>query len=621
MLNFSSSVTVLSVLEVLFLLVPVLLSVAFVTIAERKTMASMQRRLGPNTVGYYGLLQAFKKKSSFIRYYHTSTQNKLITNLSDLYTQKPQNNLAKSAIEEILNYRKTRFDIPLREYTDKKIITCSDISDKLKRLATPFFFIKKKGVELGKKAGIYTPSFFIYIKFINLGSPLCIQKTIRRRLTNSLLHSTIKGKGGELISVREFNTLSEDKLFKEWLCGFIDSEGTFFIKSENGGSSYRFNFQIGLHIDDSDVLHFINRKLGIGQVRNKRNEVIYTVCNQPDVVILINILSKYTLNTKKYFEFEDFKRAFELYTNSKKTPELKLAIKEIKDGMNKGRTNFYRPEKYEYRITPNWLQGFVEGDGSFFIRRIDYLPVFTIVQHSVDLELMNKIVDFLYDLLPTCDKEKISKTSIRISESIVTKGFSLLSKESSTLKGLYNKKSIANLLITRSDLIKCLIIPFFSSLTWHTKKLLDFEDFIWVFKLKDQGHHHSVKGKILIDSFLNQMNNNRLSTSGKSKGNRELLIKQAKLMLDGPSNYKIEEGKIWIISENKWLPNRKPISIVIRDIQGNFIERFPSVIAAMNFLNVSRYIINERLVDGKPFLWTNENKWVYVKKDLGVVDL
>ena len=49
----------ISILEVLFITVPVLLTVAFVTIAERKTMASMQRRLGPNIVGYYGLLQAF----------------------------------------------------------------------------------------------------------------------------------------------------------------------------------------------------------------------------------------------------------------------------------------------------------------------------------------------------------------------------------------------------------------------------------------------------------------------------------------------------------------------------------------------------------------------------------
>jgi NADH-ubiquinone oxidoreductase chain 1 len=50
---------IISIIEVLLVTVPVLLTVAFVTVAERKTMASMQRRLGPNIVGYYGLLQAF----------------------------------------------------------------------------------------------------------------------------------------------------------------------------------------------------------------------------------------------------------------------------------------------------------------------------------------------------------------------------------------------------------------------------------------------------------------------------------------------------------------------------------------------------------------------------------
>lgn len=54
-----SFITFISVIEVLVVIIPVLLTVAFVTIAERKTMASMQRRLGPNIVGYYGLLQAF----------------------------------------------------------------------------------------------------------------------------------------------------------------------------------------------------------------------------------------------------------------------------------------------------------------------------------------------------------------------------------------------------------------------------------------------------------------------------------------------------------------------------------------------------------------------------------
>ena len=50
---------IMSILEVLIVAVPVLLTVAFVTVAERKTMASMQRRLGPNIIGYYGFLQPF----------------------------------------------------------------------------------------------------------------------------------------------------------------------------------------------------------------------------------------------------------------------------------------------------------------------------------------------------------------------------------------------------------------------------------------------------------------------------------------------------------------------------------------------------------------------------------
>lgn len=48
-----------ALLEVLIVVVPVLLSVAFMTIIERKVLASMQRRVGPNAVGVYGVLQPF----------------------------------------------------------------------------------------------------------------------------------------------------------------------------------------------------------------------------------------------------------------------------------------------------------------------------------------------------------------------------------------------------------------------------------------------------------------------------------------------------------------------------------------------------------------------------------
>ena len=50
---------VYNLLEVLIVLVPILLAVAFMTIIERKVLAAMQRRVGPNKVGYYGVLQPF----------------------------------------------------------------------------------------------------------------------------------------------------------------------------------------------------------------------------------------------------------------------------------------------------------------------------------------------------------------------------------------------------------------------------------------------------------------------------------------------------------------------------------------------------------------------------------
>jgi len=43
--------------KILGLIVPLLLAVAFLTLAERKVMASMQRRKGPNVLGIFGLLQ------------------------------------------------------------------------------------------------------------------------------------------------------------------------------------------------------------------------------------------------------------------------------------------------------------------------------------------------------------------------------------------------------------------------------------------------------------------------------------------------------------------------------------------------------------------------------------
>ena len=47
------------ILKILAMVLPLLISIAYLTLIERKVIASMQRRKGPNVMGFFGLLQPF----------------------------------------------------------------------------------------------------------------------------------------------------------------------------------------------------------------------------------------------------------------------------------------------------------------------------------------------------------------------------------------------------------------------------------------------------------------------------------------------------------------------------------------------------------------------------------
>ena len=58
-LNSSIGILAITIAQTLAILVPLLIAVAYMTYAERKIMAAMQMRVGPNMVGPLGLLQPF----------------------------------------------------------------------------------------------------------------------------------------------------------------------------------------------------------------------------------------------------------------------------------------------------------------------------------------------------------------------------------------------------------------------------------------------------------------------------------------------------------------------------------------------------------------------------------
>lgn len=44
-------------IKIISVILPLLIAIAYMTLAERKVMAAIQRRKGPNIVGLFGLLQ------------------------------------------------------------------------------------------------------------------------------------------------------------------------------------------------------------------------------------------------------------------------------------------------------------------------------------------------------------------------------------------------------------------------------------------------------------------------------------------------------------------------------------------------------------------------------------
>lgn len=85
---------------------------------------------------------------------------------------------------------------------------------------------------------------------------------------------------------------TEMRNFYEWLGGFTDAEGSFYIVTSR---SCAFRFQINLHKDDISVLYYIHKTLGFGEVRSYHNFSSFTVTRLKDIALLLKIFSQYPL--------------------------------------------------------------------------------------------------------------------------------------------------------------------------------------------------------------------------------------------------------------------------------------------------------------------------------------
>ena len=130
-----------------------------------------------------------------------------------------------------------------------------------------------------------------------------------------------------------------------WLVGFIDGEGCFYVNITPSKTKVGFAVQINLsivqHIRDNSLLLNIHKFLGCGYIVQipEKARVNYLVAKLTDIIdIILPIFKKYPLQGTKNLNFLDFCEIVELIKNKDHlTSEGLEKIRKIKSGMNSGR--------------------------------------------------------------------------------------------------------------------------------------------------------------------------------------------------------------------------------------------------------------------------------------------
>jgi len=353
-------------------------------------------------------------------------------------------------------------------------------------------------------------------------------------------------------------TNQQDEVFINWFVGFSDGESNFTIilhKDSNGIiKNVAFRFLIELHVDDIDALNYIKSKLNLGNdISVYGSSCKFTVTHPKDIYKLIFIFDKYNLNTTKYLDYLDFKKAFILYQEErclssgsgfkyKKTLIHKLL--ELKGGMNSKRTNFNFPTDHKIIISGPWLLGLIEGEGSFCLDRTGFRTVFSMVLSEVQLPVFEKIKEYLENNLGF---DKYSMFKLKSSSVIAIK----------TGKARSNSKPLVGITVKNTNVLVNYFIPYLDKLTFITKKSKDFNDFKIISTAIYNGTYREDEIKSFILKLSYTMNNYRLSTNLEpEKVSSGLSIEEIDRILKArPTIIHLDDGRQLDIVTNKEVNN------------------------------------------------------------------
>ena len=168
--------------------------------------------------------------------------------------------------------------------------------------------------------------------------------------------------------------------FQQWLVGFTDGDGSFTIYRAKEGKWLLF-FKLSQSTYNLRILNYIKKQLGVGSIylEPKNNSGDFRIRDRKSIgSVIIPIFEKYPLLTSKYFDYQKFKKAYDILNNpnlstkdkdnlllelkSLTTPEGYISPVWVKIGNKVDNTNEAKLIMSKY-----WLVGFTEAEGSFYL--------------------------------------------------------------------------------------------------------------------------------------------------------------------------------------------------------------------------------------------------------------
>lgn len=382
-------------------------------------------------------------------------------------------------------------------------------------------------------------------------------------------------------------------LNSKFVTGFCDAESCFNIrifkmKASKIGWTVQLVFTISLKKADEALLREIQGFFGVGEIYEKSEGVVmYRVGSLKDLIaVIIPHFLKYPLITQKQADFKLFEAVAELVSKKEHlTLEGLQKIVNLRASINLGlsdelKTAFPNTEpvpRPTVEVTenpdPNWLAGFIEGEGCFYIgifksktHRIGTVVqlCFSISQHIRDVELMRNLTNTF-----GCGRLKVHSKRSTV-EWVVT-----------SLWGIIEK-----------------IVPFFDKypLCKEGVKVLDYVDFCTVVSLMQKEAHLTEEGLNTIRKIKSDMRIRRIKSTGVDEDTvRDETDTPAALVAYTGSPIK---------------NNVKPRSTVVKVVnvynkdKSVLLKTFPSVNAFMSFSKQSGY--NVKLLCTTGTLWLGE---------------